>query len=94
MTRGRVGLPYLLVLAGAAAGLGAMALGLPAWAGSLVVSAALLGGAVARLAGPDGGQGLLAVRGRRADAVTFALIGGALAVVALTVALPEIVGRG
>ncbi|WP_248965491.1 DUF3017 domain-containing protein [Sphaerisporangium perillae] len=93
MTNGKGWRPYLLILAGAAVGLGAIAMGLPAWAGSLVVAGSVLVGAVLRLLVPDGEEGLLAVRRRRTDAVTFGILGGVLAVVAVSVAVQWMTGR-
>ncbi|MGW4637607.1 DUF3017 domain-containing protein [Sphaerisporangium sp. NPDC004334] len=93
MTSGKGWGSYLLVLAGAATGLGAIAVGLPAWAGSLVVAGSLLLGAVLRLIVPDGGESLLAVRKRRTDAVTYGVLGCVLAVVAASVAVQWMTGR-
>lgn len=93
LTNGRAWGPYLLVLAGAAVGLGTIAMGLPAWAGSLIVATAVLVGAVLRLLVPGDGDSLLAIRGRRADAVISGILGGALALVALSLAVQWIMGR-
>jgi hypothetical protein len=93
LTNGRGWGSYLLILAGTAVGLGTIAMGLPAWAGSLIVAASVLIGALLRLLVPGDGDSLLAVRGRRADAVTYALFGGALAVVAVSVAVQWVMGR-
>jgi hypothetical protein len=78
-------LPYLIVLAGAGAGL------YLAWQGSryagrgaAVVGGALLVGAAARLALPPRYAGLLASRGKALDVVTFAVLGAAVLVVAVS----------
>jgi hypothetical protein len=78
-------LPYLIVLGGAAAGLyiawqGARYVG----RGAGVVGAALLAGAVARLALPPRYAGLLATRGKALDVATFAVLGAAVLAVALS----------
>ncbi|GGK76895.1 hypothetical protein Sme01_42610 [Sphaerisporangium melleum] len=91
MTRGRGWASYLLVLAGAATGLVTIAMGLPAWAGSLVVAGSVLLGAVLRLVVP--GESLLAVRRRRTDAVTLGVLGCLLAGVAVSLALQWMAGR-
>ncbi|WP_327043817.1 DUF3017 domain-containing protein [Microbispora sp. NBC_01189] len=70
--------PYLLVVAGVAAGLGAIGLGAAVSTGGAVMGGAFLAGSVARLATPDRRAGVLAVRGRRADAITLAAFGAAL----------------
>ncbi|MFC4531392.1 DUF3017 domain-containing protein [Sphaerisporangium dianthi] len=93
MTRGKGWGPYLLVLAGAAIGFGAIAMGLPAWAGSLVVAGSLLLGAVLRLVVPGGDENLLAVRRRRTDVVTYGVLGCMLAGVAASVAVQWMTGR-
>ncbi|MEV7971434.1 DUF3017 domain-containing protein [Sphaerisporangium sp. NPDC088356] len=93
MTNGRAWGPYLLILAGAAVGLGAIAMGLPAWAGSLIVACSVLLGAVLRLLVPGDRESLLAVRNRRTDAVTYGVLGGVMTVVALSVALQWLLGR-
>jgi hypothetical protein len=76
-------LPYLIVLAGTAAGL------LTAWQGSqnagrgaAVVGAALLVAAVARLALPPRYAGLLASRSKAQDVAGFAVFGAAVLAVA------------
>ncbi|WP_214408821.1 DUF3017 domain-containing protein [Sphaerisporangium fuscum] len=93
MTNAKAWWPYLLTLAGAAVGLGTIAMGLPAWAGSLIVAASVLSGAVLRLLVPGDGDSMLAVRSKRTDAVTYGVLGGALAVIALSVAVQWIMGR-
>jgi hypothetical protein len=93
LTNGRAWWPYLLILAGAAVGLGAITVGLPAWAGVLIVAFSVLVGAVLRLIVPEGSESLLAVRDRRTDAVTYGILGGAMTVVALSVAVPWFMGR-
>ena len=80
---GLAALPYLIVLAGVAAGL------FVAWQGSRhaaqgagLVGGALLAAAAARLALPSRYAGLLASRGKAADAVAFAVFGTAVLAVA------------
>jgi Protein of unknown function (DUF3017) len=77
--------PYLIVLAGATAGL------YLAWQGSryagrgtALVGGALLAGAVARLLLPPRYAGLLASRGKALDVATFAVLGAAVLVVAVS----------
>ena len=76
-------LPYLIVLAGAVAGL------FIAWRGTRyagrgagAVGAALLVAAVARLALPPRYAGLLASRGKAMDVAAFAVFGAAILAVA------------
>ncbi|GLW21990.1 DUF3017 domain-containing protein [Microbispora triticiradicis] len=69
---------YLVVAAGVAAGLGAIALGAPVSTGGVVMGGAFLAGSVTRLATSDRRAGVLAVRGRRTDAITLAAFGVAL----------------
>jgi Protein of unknown function (DUF3017) len=78
-------LPYLIVLAGVAAGL------FSAWQGSQhagsgagVVGGALLVAAVARLILPPPYGGPLASRGKAVDVATFAVLGAAVLAVALS----------
>ena len=77
--------PYLLVLAGAAAGL------FIAWRGAryAVLGTAVLGGsllvaALARLVLPPRYAGLLSTRRKASDVLTFAVLGAAVLAVALT----------
>jgi hypothetical protein len=78
-------LPYLIVLAGAAAGLFATWRGsLPATRGAAVVGAALLVAAAARLLLPPAYAGLLASRGKALDVAIFAVLGAAVLGVALS----------
>ncbi|MFC4586646.1 DUF3017 domain-containing protein [Sphaerisporangium corydalis] len=93
MTNGRGWGSYLLVLAGAAAGLGAIAMGLPAWAGSLIVAFSVLFGAVLRLLAPGDRETMLATRDRRTDAIVSGVLGGVMTVVALSVAVQWVMGR-
>jgi DUF3017 family protein len=81
--RGVAWLPYLIVLAGVAAGL------FVAWQGSqyagrgaALVGGALLAAAVARLILPLRFAGLLASRGKALDVVAFAVLGTAVLAVA------------
>ncbi|MDH2423907.1 DUF3017 domain-containing protein [Sphaerisporangium sp. TRM90804] len=92
MTNGKAWWPYLLVLAGAAVGLGSIAMGLPAWAGSLIVAVAVLVGALLRLVTPGHHESMLAIRRRRTDAVTYGLLGTVLALVAVSLTVPRIFG--
>ena len=80
---GLAALPYLIVLAGVAAGL------FVAWQGSRhaaqgagLVGGALLAAAAARLALPSRYAGLLASRGKAADVAAFAVFGTAVLAVA------------
>ena len=80
-------LPYLIVLAGAAAGM------LIAWQGSKyvgrgagLIGASLLVGALARLILPERYAGLLASRRKASDVLGFAVFGAA--VLAVAIALP------
>ena len=80
-------LPYLIVLAGAAAGM------LIAWQGSKyvgrgagLIGASLLVGALARLILPERYAGLLASRRKASDVLGFAAFGAA--VLAVAIALP------
>ena len=78
-------LPYLVVLAGAVAGL------VVAWQGARhagrgagIVGAALLAAALARLALPPRYAGLLASRSKTQDVAGFAVLGAAVLAVALS----------
>jgi Protein of unknown function (DUF3017) len=78
-------LPYLIVLAGVAAGL------FVAWQGSkhaaagvAVVGGSLLVAALARLALPDRYAGLLASRRKASDVLAFAVLGAAVLAVVLS----------
>jgi len=80
-------LPYLIVLAGAAAGM------LIVWQGSkyagrgaALIGASLLVGALARLILPERYAGLLASRRKASDVLGFAVFGAA--VLAVAIALP------
>ncbi|MBP2704768.1 DUF3017 domain-containing protein [Microbispora sp. RL4-1S] len=72
--------PYLLVLAGAATGLGAIALGVRLAAGGAIIGSALVVGALIRLNVSDSRAGLLTVRTRKVDTLVMAGLGGALVV--------------
>jgi DUF3017 family protein len=81
--RGLAALPYLIVLAGVAAGL------FVAWQGSRfagrgagLVGGTLLAAAVARLVLPSRFAGLLASRSKALDAAAFAVLGTAVLAVA------------
>ena len=78
-------LPYLIVLAGAAAGM------LVAWQGSkyaargaALIGASLLVGALARLILPARYAGLLATRRKASDVLGFAVFGAAVLAVAIS----------
>jgi Protein of unknown function (DUF3017) len=78
-------LPYLIVLAGVAAGL------FVAWqgskhaaAGAAVVGCSLLAAALARLVLPDRYAGLLASRRKASDVLAFAVLGAAVLAVVLS----------
>ena len=80
-------LPYLIVLAGVAAGM------FVAWKGSMyagrgasLIGASLLAGALARLILPTSYAGLLASRRKASDVLAFAAFGAA--VLAVAIALP------
>ncbi|HLK78020.1 MAG TPA: DUF3017 domain-containing protein [Streptosporangiaceae bacterium] len=78
-----VWLPYLLVLAGTAAGLFVASQGSrSAGRGAAVVGAALLVAALARLALPPRYAGLLATRSKAQDVAGFAVLGAAVLAVA------------
>jgi len=80
-------LPYLVVLAGVAVGLDVAWLGSRyAGRGAGVVGGALLAAAVARLLLPPRYAGPLATRGKALDVVAFAVLGGA--VLGVAVSLP------
>ena len=79
--RGLAALPYLIVLAGVAAGL------FVAWQryagrGAALVGGALLAAAAARLVLPPRFAGLLASRGKALDVAAFAVLGTAVLAVA------------
>ncbi|NXY96239.1 DUF3017 domain-containing protein [Streptomyces sp. BR123] len=78
--------PMLSVLAATAIGLLLTALGQPR-VGCLVIGVALLGAAVLRRALPD--VGMLAVRSRFTDMITYGLLGAAITLLALVVAAPK-----
>jgi hypothetical protein len=72
-------LPYLIVLAGVAAGLYVAWQGSPyASRGAAVVGGALLAAAVARLVLPARYAGLLVTRGKALDVAAFAVLGAAV----------------
>jgi hypothetical protein len=79
--------PYLLVMAGAALGLGAIALGEEPWIGGVIVGAALLTGALLRLWTSDRRAGALVSRSRGLDALTLAALGVALVLGSLSLLL-------
>lgn len=77
-------LPYSVVLAGVVAGFGWMWLGTrQVQAGLLVIAAALIVAAVARLVLPERGAGLLVSRHRVSDVLTLAFFGTCILSVAL-----------
>ncbi len=68
-------------------------MGLPAWAGSLIVAFSVLFGAVLRLLAPGDRETMLATRDRRTDAIVSGVLGGVMTVVALSVAVQWVMGR-
>jgi hypothetical protein len=92
LTSGRAWGPYFLVLGGAVIGLGLIAVGLPAWAGSVIVAFAVLAGAALRVILPDRPESLLTVRRRGTDFVTYGLLGVVMALVAVSLTVPRIFG--
>ncbi|GAA2451086.1 hypothetical protein GCM10010191_81420 [Actinomadura vinacea] len=77
-------LPYLIVLCGVAAGL-VLCFFHYFRKGSVLIAAALLFGALARLLLPEAQLGMLAVRSRSIDCWTLVFLGEAVAFVALSV---------
>lgn len=86
-SRGLGEVPFLLVLGGIGLGLAVVALH-HFKSGSVVMSAALLLGAVLRLALPEERAGLLAIRGRVFDIATMVSLGALITVAALIVPPP------
>lgn len=77
-------LPYLLVLAGVAAGLATIRSGEQAVrGGTLVIAGALLAGSLMRLILPAGRAGMLGSRRRLADVAALALLGIGLLIAGL-----------
>ncbi|GII53162.1 hypothetical protein Pth03_15510 [Planotetraspora thailandica] len=70
--------PYLLVVVGAAVGLGMIGFGGSPWVGGVIMGAALLVGSLTRLVVSDERAGSLAIRSKKTDVVVFAVIGLAL----------------
>jgi peptidoglycan/LPS O-acetylase OafA/YrhL len=84
-----VQLPYLIVLAGVAAGLLTVRGGNQAVrGGTLVVAGALLAGALARLVLPERRVGMLASRRRLVDVAALAILGIGLLVAGLIAKVP------
>ncbi|MEZ0072793.1 DUF3017 domain-containing protein [Planotetraspora sp. GP83] len=79
--------PYLLVVAGAGAGLGAVVFGAPPWAGGVIVGGAFILGSAIRLIVSDERAGPLAIRSRKADVVILATLGAALVLGSLSLLL-------
>ncbi|MFF3664211.1 DUF3017 domain-containing protein [Microtetraspora malaysiensis] len=79
--------PYLLVVAGAVAGLGLIAYGVAIWVGGAVIGFALIAGAALRLIVPEDRAGLLGVRTRRTDALVLLVFGAALVAGSLSLLL-------
>ncbi|GAA1001667.1 hypothetical protein GCM10009555_106700 [Acrocarpospora macrocephala] len=75
--------PYLLVAAGAAAGLGLIALGYAPPTAAMVMGITMLGGAGLRLVVPGRSTGALAIRSRKTDVLTLAVFGFLLVVGAI-----------
>ena len=80
--RGVAWLPYLIVLAGVAAGLFVAWQDRYAGRGAALVGGALLAAAAARLVLPPRFAGLLASRGKALDVAAFAVLGTAVLAVA------------
>jgi Protein of unknown function (DUF3017) len=79
-------LAYLIVLAGAAAGLLLAGIGGGhAVRGAAVTGCALLAAALARLVLPPRHAGMLVSRNKALDVITFAVLGGGVLVVALLI---------
>jgi hypothetical protein len=82
-------LPYLLVLAGAGAALGVIALGpRRVQGGTLVLAGVLLAAALARLLLPDRRAGMLGTRRRVVDVLTLGALGAGLLVAGLVLPPP------
>ena len=82
-------LPYWIVLAGVAAGLATIRGGDQAVrSGTLVIAGALLAGALARLALPEGKAGMLRSRRRLLDVAAFGTIGAGLLIAGLIAKVP------
>ncbi|MEU7877376.1 DUF3017 domain-containing protein [Microbispora bryophytorum] len=79
--------PYLLVVAGAAAGLGVIGLGAPVSAGGAIMGCGFLAGSLVRVTFSERRAGALAVRSRRMDALTLAAFGAALVIGSLLMLL-------
>ncbi|WP_433499714.1 DUF3017 domain-containing protein [Sphaerimonospora sp. CA-214678] len=88
--KGQVWRPYLLVIAGAGAGLCAVGLGAAPWVGGVVIGVSLLVGAALRFLGSGRRAGLLAVRSRNTDTVVLAVMGAALVAGSLSLLLPSL----
>jgi hypothetical protein len=70
--------PYLLVVVGAAAGLGLIGFGGAPWLGGVIMGSALLVGSMTRLVISDERAGTLAIRSKKTDVVVLAVLGLAL----------------
>jgi hypothetical protein len=70
--------PYLLVVVGAAVGLGVVGFGGAPWVGGVVMGATLLVGSAVRLVLSEERAGALAVRTKKTDVVVLAVLGLAL----------------
>jgi hypothetical protein len=81
-------LPYLFVLSGVAAGLTLVAMRHPK-RGSVLVAAAVLLGALARLVLPESQVGLLATRKRWTDVLILVVFAIGIAVIAYVVPPPR-----
>ncbi|MBX6387082.1 MAG: DUF3017 domain-containing protein [Microbispora sp.] len=79
--------PYLLVVAGAAAGLCVIALGMPVPRGGAIMGFGFLVGSLVRVTVSERRAGALAVRTKRMDALTLAAFGVALVVGSLLMLL-------
>jgi hypothetical protein len=82
-------LPYAIVLAGVVAGLATIRSGdLAVRGGTLVMAAALLTGALARLVLPESKAGMLSSRRRLVDAAVLATLGVGLLIAGLIAKVP------
>jgi hypothetical protein len=88
-TRRTAQLPYGIVLAGVVAGLATIRSGdMAVRGGTLVMAGALLAGALARLALPEGKVGMLSSRRRLVDAAVLATLGVGLLIAGLIAKVP------
>lgn len=77
-------------MAGTAAGLCAIGLGMAPWVGGVVIGVSLLVGAALRFLGSGRGAGMLAVRSRNTDSAVLAVLGAALVAGSLSLLLSSL----